>query len=114
MYNSSKIDSGADHIGENGVGLKQGCKLLFENGLICCCLRFVLCCICVLFYHTMRYIMSSPPLTVYVTLYTMIGHININTGATLSDLSFVLVKNEKEGFVELGMIAEQLQRPEGC
>ena len=77
---------------------------------VCCVV-----CICVLFYHTMRYIMSSPPLTVYVTLYTMmIGHINTNTGATLSDLSFVLVKNEKEGFVELGMIAEQLQRPEGC
>ncbi|KAL7536561.1 hypothetical protein ACHAXR_007311 [Thalassiosira sp. AJA248-18] len=59
VYNSSKINSGADHIGENGVGLKQGC-------------------------------------------------------ATLSDLSFVLVKNGKEGFVELGVIAESLQMAEGC
>ena len=59
VYNSSKIHSGAHDIGENGVGLKQGC-------------------------------------------------------ATLSDLSFVLVKNEEEGFVELGIIAESLQLPEGC
>ena len=59
MYNSSKIHSGAHDIGENGVGLKQGC-------------------------------------------------------ATLSDLSFVLVKNGEEGFVELGIIAESLQLPEGC
>ena len=59
VYNSSKIHSGAHDIGENGVGLKQGC-------------------------------------------------------ATLSDLSFVLVKNGVEGFVELGIIAESLQMPEGC
>jgi hypothetical protein len=59
VYNSSKIHSGAHDIGENGVGLKQGC-------------------------------------------------------ATLSDLSFVLVKNGQEGFVELGIIAESLQLPEGC
>mmetsp|Transcript_7302 Transcript_7302/g.13127 ORF Transcript_7302/g.13127 Transcript_7302/m.13127 type:complete len:985 (-) Transcript_7302:28-2982(-) len=59
VYNSSKIDSGAGDIGENGVGLKQGC-------------------------------------------------------ATLSDLSFVLVKNGQDGFVELGIVAESLQRAEGC
>lgn len=59
VYNSSKIHSGAHDIGENGVGLKQGC-------------------------------------------------------ATLSDLSFVLVKNGSQGFVELGIIAESLQMPEGC
>jgi hypothetical protein len=59
VYNSSKIDSGAHDIGENGVGLKQGC-------------------------------------------------------ATLSDLSFVLVKNGVERYVELGIIAESLQVPEGC
>lgn len=57
-YNSSKVDSGAGDIGENGVGLKQGC-------------------------------------------------------ATLSDLSFVLVKNENEN-IELGIIAKQLQREDGC
>ena len=34
-------------------------------------------------------------------------------GATLSDLSFVLVKNGLEGFVELGIIAESLQTIEG-
>lgn len=59
VYNSSKIHSGAHDIGENGVGLKQGC-------------------------------------------------------ATLSDLSFVLVKNGVERYVELGIIAESLQLPEGC
>ena len=57
-YNSSKVDSGAGDIGENGVGLKQGC-------------------------------------------------------ATLSDLSFVLVKNDSDN-VELGIIAKQLQRMDGC
>jgi len=59
VYNSSKIDSGAGDIGENGVGLKQGC-------------------------------------------------------ATLSDLSFVLVKNGPDKFVELGIVAESLQMAEGC
>ena len=34
-------------------------------------------------------------------------------GATLSNLSFVLVKNGLEGFVELGIIAESLQTIEG-
>ena len=29
VYNSSKVNSGAGDIGENGVGLKQGCKFLF-------------------------------------------------------------------------------------
>ena len=85
VYNSSKTHSGTTHIGENGVGLKQG-------------------------------------------------------AATLSDLTFVLVKNrrrgngvgdgggdshalrgnvleeeeEEEGVIELGLIAESLQREEGC
>ncbi|KAL9185895.1 hypothetical protein ACHAXT_003672 [Thalassiosira profunda] len=59
VYNSSKVHSGSGDIGENGVGLKQGC-------------------------------------------------------ATLSNLSFVLAKNAEEGFVELGLIAEALQRVEGC
>jgi hypothetical protein len=36
-------------------------------------------------------------------------------GATLSDLSFVLVYNDSEGkYVELGIIAESLQMAEGC
>lgn len=35
-------------------------------------------------------------------------------GATLSDLSFVLAKNGREGYVELGIIAESLQKAEGC
>jgi len=59
VYNSSKVESGAGDIGENGVGLKQGC-------------------------------------------------------ATLSDLSFVLVKNGNNANVELGICAESLQREEGC
>ena len=59
VYDSSKVDSGAGDIGENGVGLKQGC-------------------------------------------------------ATLSDLSFVLVKNGSNRDIELGIIAESLQREEGC
>eukprot|EP00984_Skeletonema_dohrnii_P001077 scaffold338_cov76-Skeletonema_dohrnii-CCMP3373.AAC.1 len=76
VYNSSKTHSGSEHIGENGVGLKQG-------------------------------------------------------AATLSDLTFVLVKKkrrnggngavmenvleeEEEGVIELGLIAESLQREEGC
>ncbi len=84
VYNSSKTHSGSVHIGENGVGLKQG-------------------------------------------------------AATLSDLTFVLVKKkikkrerkgrienddndddvlqeteEEEGVIELGLIAESLQREEGC
>mmetsp|Transcript_19671 Transcript_19671/g.38708 ORF Transcript_19671/g.38708 Transcript_19671/m.38708 type:complete len:910 (+) Transcript_19671:179-2908(+) len=59
VYNSSKIHSGAGDIGENGVGLKQGC-------------------------------------------------------ATLSQLSFVLVKNGGNDEVELGIVAESLQRLEGC
>ena len=75
VYNSSKTHSGSEHIGENGVGLKQG-------------------------------------------------------AATLSDLTFVLVKKKKrrkggavmdnvleeeeEGVIELGLIAESLQREEGC
>jgi hypothetical protein len=58
VYDSSKVDSGADHVGENGVGLKQAC-------------------------------------------------------ATLSDLSFVLVKNGSNKKCELGIIAEQLQSTEG-
>jgi hypothetical protein len=58
VYDSSKVDSGADHVGENGVGLKQAC-------------------------------------------------------ATLSDLSFVLVKNGTRGVCELGIIAEELQTTEG-
>ena len=33
--------------------------------------------------------------------------------ATLSDRSFVLVKNEKKKLVELGIIAEELQSSEG-
>ena len=33
--------------------------------------------------------------------------------ATLSDLSFVLVKNDSDN-VELGIIAKQLQRIDGC
>ena len=59
VYNSSKINSGAGAIGENGVGLKQGC-------------------------------------------------------ATLSDLSFVLVKNGSNERLELGIVAESLQKAEGC
>ncbi|KAL7468807.1 hypothetical protein ACHAXS_009042 [Conticribra weissflogii] len=59
VYNSSKIHSGAGDIGENGVGLKQGC-------------------------------------------------------ATLSKLSFVLVKSGGNDNVELGIVAESLQRLEGC
>eukprot|EP00985_Skeletonema_marinoi_P003386 scaffold1451_cov108-Skeletonema_marinoi.AAC.1 len=75
VYNSSKTHSGSEHIGENGVGLKQG-------------------------------------------------------AATLSDLTFVLVKKKKrrnggavmdnvleeeeEGVIELGLIAESLQREAGC
>ena len=58
VYNSSKVNSGAGDIGENGVGLKQGC-------------------------------------------------------ATLSNLSFVLILNKEEGYVELGVIAEVLQTVEG-
>jgi hypothetical protein len=59
VYNSSKVNSGAGDIGENGVGLKQGC-------------------------------------------------------ATLSDLSFVLVKNGSNSNIELGICAKSLQREEGC
>ncbi|EJK46900.1 hypothetical protein THAOC_34414 [Thalassiosira oceanica] len=68
VFNSSKIetavdrDNGMDHvgdIGENGVGLKQGC-------------------------------------------------------ATMSDRSFVLVRNGEERFVELGIVAESLQSAAGC
>jgi len=59
VYTSSKVHSGAGDIGENGVGLKQGC-------------------------------------------------------ATLSDLSFVLVKNGSDANIELGICAESLQREEGC
>lgn len=59
VYNSSKVDSGAGDIGENGVGLKQGC-------------------------------------------------------ATLSDLSFVLVKNGSDDNIELGIIAKSMQRKDGC
>ena len=36
------------------------------------------------------------------------------SGATLSDLSFVMVKNGQQGYVELGIIAESLQSVEGC
>ena len=39
VYNSSKVNSGAGDIGENGVGLKQGCKLfcsVFFFGFIYC------------------------------------------------------------------------------
>ena len=59
VYNSSKVHSGAGDIGENGVGLKQGC-------------------------------------------------------ATLCDLSFVLVKNESDDNIELGIVAKDLQKEEGC
>jgi hypothetical protein len=59
VYNSSKVHSGAGDIGENGVGLKQGC-------------------------------------------------------ATLCDLSFVLVKNGSDTNIELGIIAKDLQKEEGC
>ena len=59
VYNSSKVDSGAGDIGENGVGLKQGC-------------------------------------------------------ATLSDLSFVLMKNGSNKHIELGIVAKDLQRLDGC
>jgi hypothetical protein len=59
VYNSSKVHSGAGDIGENGVGLKQGC-------------------------------------------------------ATLCDLSFVLVKNGSDANIELGIIAKDLQKEEGC
>ena len=68
VFNSSKIetavdrDNGMDHvgdIGENGVGLKQGC-------------------------------------------------------ATMSERSFVLVRNGDERFVELGIVAESLQSSAGC
>ena len=58
IYSSSKVNSGAKDIGENGIGLKQSC-------------------------------------------------------ATLSNLSFVLVSNRSEQFVELGIIAESLQLAEG-
>ena len=57
VYSSSKTNSGAADIGENGVGLKQG-------------------------------------------------------AATLSDLSFVLVKNDSD--IELGIISVSLQSEEGC
>jgi hypothetical protein len=59
VYSSSKVHSGARDIGENGVGLKQGC-------------------------------------------------------AALCDLSFVLVKNGCDSMIELGMVAKELQRKEGC
>lgn len=58
VYDSSKVDSGADHVGENGVGLKQAC-------------------------------------------------------ATLSDRSFVLVKNGSNSACELGVIAGELQSIDG-
>ena len=41
-------------------------------------------------------------------------HTTRATGATLSDLSFILVKNGTGNFVELGIIAESLQMNEGC
>lgn len=63
IYDSSKVDSGKDSVGENGVGLKQAL-------------------------------------------------------ATLSDVSFVLVKSLEgdEGGVkcELGIVAERLQKAEGA
>ena len=59
VYNSSKVNSGAGDIGENGVGLKQGC-------------------------------------------------------ATLSDLSFVLMKNGSNSNIELGIVAKDLQRLDSC
>jgi len=59
VYDSSKVESGAGDIGENGVGLKQGC-------------------------------------------------------ATLSDLSFVLVKNGSNKNIELGIVAKALQKEQGC
>jgi hypothetical protein len=41
-------------------------------------------------------------------------HDRLITGATLSDLSFVLVNNSEGKYVELGIIAESLQMAEGC
>jgi hypothetical protein len=58
VYDSTKVNSGADHVGENGVGLKQAC-------------------------------------------------------ATLSDRSFVLVKNGSSSRCELGIIAADLQSTKG-
>ena len=34
VYNSSKVDSGAGDIGENGVGLKQGCTTLSDRSFV--------------------------------------------------------------------------------
>ena len=37
VYNSSKIHSGAHDIGENGVGLKQGCEfIIYLYDVLCC------------------------------------------------------------------------------
>ena len=38
----------------------------------------------------------------------------LHIGATLSDLSFVFAKNGQERYVELGIIAESLQKAVGC
>ena len=40
VYNSSKVNSGAGDIGENGVGLKQGCKFCF---VLCFFFGFIYC-----------------------------------------------------------------------
>lgn len=34
VYNSSKLDSGSGDIGENGVGLKQGCAAICDLSFI--------------------------------------------------------------------------------
>ena len=34
VYDSSKVDSGADHVGENGVGLKQACATLSDRSFV--------------------------------------------------------------------------------
>jgi hypothetical protein len=34
VYDSSKVDSGADHVGENGVGLKQACATLSDRNFV--------------------------------------------------------------------------------
>lgn len=34
VYDSSKVHSGADHVGENGVGLKQACATLSDCSFV--------------------------------------------------------------------------------
>ena len=87
VYNSSKTHSGSVHIGENGVGLKQGAATLSD-------LTFVL---------------------VKKKMKKRKGRIeNDDNNDDDNDDDVLQETEEEEGVIELGLIAESLQREEGC